>query len=90
MKTNNELREVKGFWDGETCEYCDGTIRERRVELYRHKTARRLLFENVPAGICTACGARYFSANILKMLERMSHSPDNKRKTVQIPVLHFS
>lgn len=90
MKTNRTIEEIKGFWDGEKCEYCSGTIKERRVELYRHNTGRRTLFENVPAGICSSCGARYFSANVLKLLDRLRRKPDKKAKTIRIPVLHFS
>jgi YgiT-type zinc finger domain-containing protein len=90
MKTSNGIKDVGGFWEGEDCEYCSGPIEERRVELYRHKGAKRLLFENVPAGVCRSCGARYYSANVLKMLDRMTGSRKTRRKTVQIPVLHFS
>lgn len=81
---------MKGFWEGESCEYCCGTIDARRVELYRHKGIKRTLFENVPAGVCRTCGTRYYSANVLKMLDRMSHRPERKAKRVHVPVLHFS
>ena len=90
MKTNNEITELNGFWEGEDCEYCKGSIEERRVELYRHKGTKRILFENVPAGVCRSCGARYYSANVLKMLDRLNSNHARKRKTVQIPILHFS
>ncbi|OGK01793.1 MAG: hypothetical protein A2350_02495 [Candidatus Raymondbacteria bacterium RifOxyB12_full_50_8] len=90
MKTNHEIQEMKGFWEGEECEYCSGAINERRVELYRHKGSKRMLFENVPAGVCKSCGARYYSANVLKMLDRLTHKSEGTRKTVQIPILHFS
>ena len=89
MKTNNQLEDVSGFWDGEECEYCNGRIIERRVELYRHKKRKRILFENVPAGVCISCGARYYSANVLKMLDRMSRNSSDK-PTLAIPLVHFA
>jgi YgiT-type zinc finger domain-containing protein len=81
---------IKGFWDGEECEYCSGIIEERRVELYRHKGIKRVLFENVPAGVCKTCGTRYYSANVLKLLNGLTEKPETKCKTVQVPVLHFT
>lgn len=89
MKIKNEVCEQIGFWKGEQCEYCGGDIRERRVELYRHKKNGRYLFENVPAGVCAHCGAHYYSANVLKMLDRLTSARKPQRATVKIPVLHF-
>ncbi len=89
MKTNNKIDEVKDFWNGEECEYCHGIIENRKVELYRHKGNKRILFENVPAGICKSCGARYFSANVLKMLDRLSRKCIGKHRIAQIPLVHF-
>ena len=90
MKTNSTIRDIKGFWDGEECEYCKGTIVERRVELYRHRGSKRILFENVPAGVCTLCGSRYFSANVLKMLDRLDKKPHGKTEVAHVPLVHFS
>ena len=44
-----------------TCEHCDGTVRERRVEreALRHK-GNFIILEDVPVGVCDKCGARYF------------------------------
>ena len=86
MKTND----FKSFWDGEECESCNGVIEEKRVELYRHKGRKRFLFENVPAGVCQTCGACYYSANVLKMLDKMKKTSGKTAKTVAVPVLHFS
>jgi len=57
------------FWEGETCEYCSGTITEKRVTLHRKRRGQYVLVENVPAGVCTQCGTRYYSANVLKTIE---------------------
>lgn len=58
-----------GSWDGETCEYCGGTIVERRVALHRQIKKRHALIENVPCGVCSRCGTHSNAANVLKMAE---------------------
>ena len=58
-----------GLWDGERCEYCNGLIVERRVDLTRKAGENYVLVENVPAGVCTECGIRYYAANVLKTVE---------------------
>jgi YgiT-type zinc finger domain-containing protein len=57
------------FWHGETCEYCGGQIVERRVTMHRKANGHYVLIEDVPAGVCTQCGARYYAANVLKTIE---------------------
>jgi len=57
------------FWDGERCEYCNGLIVEKRVDLTRKAGEKYVLIENVPAGVCTECGTRYYAANVLKTVE---------------------
>jgi YgiT-type zinc finger domain-containing protein len=90
MKIKNEIKESLDFWKGEECEYCGGIIEERRVELYRHKRSGRYLFENVPAGVCSSCGAHYFSAHVLKLLDRLVREPNKAKSTIKIPLLHFA
>ncbi|MFH0919898.1 MAG: YgiT-type zinc finger protein [Fibrobacterota bacterium] len=95
MKTKQKsetAKAIRSYWRGETCEICGGAaITDRKVELYRHRSGKRVLFEGVPAGVCSDCGTRYFTANTAKMLEekltgKARHSPG---KRVTIPVLSF-
>ena len=58
-----------GFWEGETCEYCDGTIVEKQIDIPRKVGNTYVLLENVPVGVCRKCGTRYYAANVLKMIE---------------------
>jgi YgiT-type zinc finger domain-containing protein len=61
---------MMGFWDQESCEYCHSPIVEKRVTLYRKIKGNYVLIENVPAGVCTHCGKRYYAANVLKLVCR--------------------
>jgi len=57
------------FWTDETCEYCGGNIVEKRVTLHRKVRGGYILLENVPAGVCTQCGTRYYTTNVLKTIK---------------------
>jgi len=51
---------------GYHCEHCDGTVRPKKVqrEAFKHKKGF-IILEDVVIGACDACGARYYSADIL-------------------------
>ncbi|MBI1923355.1 YgiT-type zinc finger protein [Candidatus Poribacteria bacterium] len=75
-----------GFWEGERCEYCNGPIVERRVELPRKVEGRYIIIENVPAGVCKACGTRYYAANVLKTIEETVRGRRKAEREVLVPV----
>ncbi len=74
------------FWEGETCEYCGGPILEKRVTLHRKVKKNYVLIENVPAGVCTRCGMRYFTANVLKTVEESIRGRKRAARKVVVPV----
>ncbi len=57
------------FWEGERYEYCEGLIVEKKVNLSRKIKGKYGVIENVPVGICTKCGTRYYAANVLNTIE---------------------
>ena len=74
------------FWEGETCEYCNGDIVEKRVTVYRKVKGNYVLIENVPAGVCSECGTRYYAANVLKMIEESVSGKRQAEREVVVPV----
>lgn len=74
------------FWEGETCEYCGGTIMEKRVDLHRKVNGKYVLIENVPAGVCTQCGTRYYAANVLKTIEEIICGRGKAEREELVPV----
>ena len=54
--------------------------------LTRKVKGQYVLIENVPAGICTKCGTRYFSANVLKTVEESVHGRRRADREIVIPV----
>jgi YgiT-type zinc finger domain-containing protein len=75
-----------GFWEGETCEYCGGPIVEKRVTLHRKIRGKYVLIENVPVGVCTQCGTRYYAANVLKTIEESLRGRRQAEREVLVPV----
>jgi YgiT-type zinc finger domain-containing protein len=75
-----------GFWEAETCEYCRGPIVEKRVTLHRKVREQYVLIENVPAGVCTQCGTRYYAANVLKTIEESLRGRRQAEREVLVPV----
>ena len=74
------------FWEVESCEYCGGDIEERRVTLHRKVKGNYMLIEDVPAGVCTECGIRYYAANVLKTIEESIHGRSKADREVLVPV----
>ena len=74
------------FWEGERCEYCGGVIREKKSELSRRVKGKHVLIENVPTGVCTECGTRYYSANVLKTIEETLAGRRKARREERVPV----
>ncbi len=74
------------FWEGETCEYCGGDIVEKHVTMHRRVKGKYILLEKVPAGVCQKCGARYFTANVLKTIEESVRGRRKAEKEVLVPV----
>lgn len=82
--------EPKNFWQGETCEYCNGKIVEKRVTLHRKVKGEYVLIENIPAGVCTKCGTRYYAANVLKTIEESVRGRRDIDRKILVPVYEFS
>lgn len=74
------------FWEGERCEYCEGVIIEKEVNLSRKIKGRYVLIENVPAGVCRECGTRYYAANVLKTIEETLRGRRKAKREVRVPV----
>ena len=74
------------FWEAETCEYCGGVVIEKRVALHQRVKGKDILLENVPAGVCSECGTRFFSANLLKTIEESVRGHRQAEREVLVPV----
>jgi YgiT-type zinc finger domain-containing protein len=72
---------------GYQCEYCYGTVREKRVarEAFKHESGFVIL-EDVGVGVCDECGNRYFSAATLKRVDEIGSGARAPDRTEPVPV----
>lgn len=72
------------------CEYCDGTVKPRRVarESFKHKTGF-IILEDVTIGVCEKCGSRYYSAEILHAVDEIGSGKRTPERMESVPVAHF-
>ena len=92
MKTDRNTEKGKpqiSFWGSERCEYCNGLIRERTTDLPRKVKGKYVVFVNVPTGVCTQCGTRYYTANVLKSIEETLRRRPKAKREVQVPIYSF-
>ena len=69
------------------CEYCEGTVREQRVDrepISHHRGI--VVLENVPIGVCDHCGAHYYAAPVLKRVESILTTTHPPSRTLEVPV----
>jgi YgiT-type zinc finger domain-containing protein len=74
------------------CEYCHGLLAdtEKLVTVYRHHRDRHYIFEAVPARVCPRCGERYFSAIVVREMDRLMQAPEPQVRVVPVPVIAFT
>lgn len=75
-----------GFWDDERCEYCDGSIVEKTIDLPRKAGKKYILIRGVPVGVCTECGTRYYAANVLKNIEEVARGRRQAEQEISMTV----
>ena len=75
---------------GYQCEYCEGVVREKRIEreAFKHKTGFVIL-EDVVIGVCDKCGNRYYTAQTLKRVQGIATGQIRPERTEQVPVSHI-
>jgi len=71
------------------CEYCDGRIEEGKVTEYFEFKGTTTKIENVPVGVCSICGSRYYSAKVLRAMEAVARNRDKVQNLISVPVVSF-
>lgn len=73
------------------CEYCETKLNqvEKLVTVYRHRRGQHFIFQQVPARVWPGCGERYFSAKVVREMDRLMQTPTAQINLVQVPLIHF-
>ncbi len=76
---------------GYRCEYCDGTVKPRKVdqEAFKHKSGF-IILKDVTIGVCDICGNRYYSADVLHAVHQLASGSKQPERMIQVPVGHVA
>jgi YgiT-type zinc finger domain-containing protein len=72
------------------CEYCRGIVRTRRVTVDLRRRDKLFVFYNVPVGVCSTCGERYYSGPILERLDALAQHGMNGGKRLSVPTFDLA
>jgi len=87
MKSTKSTKQVPY---GYQCEYCEGTVRPKKVarEAFKHKRGF-IILEAIVVGVCDSCGRRYYSAEILHAVHDIATGAKPFERIEEIPVSHL-
>jgi len=73
------------------CEYCEGTVRPRRVnrETFKHRDGF-VVVKDIIVGVCKDCGNRYYNADILRRVEAIATGQIVADEKEPVPVGHLA
>jgi YgiT-type zinc finger domain-containing protein len=73
------------------CGVCGGKVEPRRVQKVCSWGGKIVaIVKEVPAGVCTQCGERYYQADVLKHLEKQLAELNPKTKRVEVPEARYA
>ena len=72
------------------CEYCDGQVKKQKVRVDHWWKDKLVVIENVPVGVCSRCGERYYGAEILHRLDRIAQGKVASVRQMKISVADYN
>lgn len=74
----------------EECYYCKGEIVKNKIRHVHYWGDDIVIFENVPAEVCTQCGEAYFTPEVLKSMDKVTLDGTPPEKSIAVPVFSLS
>ncbi len=71
------------------CEYCAGRVVERLCTEDRRIHGRLVVFKNVPVGVCSKCGEKYYAGPVLEAMERVAARKPARTRRLSVPEYEF-
>ncbi|MBM4431783.1 MAG: type II toxin-antitoxin system MqsA family antitoxin [Chloroflexi bacterium] len=72
------------------CSLCGGEVMSKLIRHTYHWNGQLFIFEDVPAGVCVQCGEVYFTAETIKMMEKIVLSKIRPKRTIRVPVYTYA
>ena len=70
----------------ELCVFCSGDVKNKNVRVSRESDDGIVIFENVPAEVCSKCGEQYFSLEVMKNMEEQMKKKERPEKMLKVPI----
>ena len=74
----------------DACEHCGGKVRTKRVIVDLRRGARLYIFRNVPVGVCSKCGERYYPGRTLEHLDEIAKHGLDQAETIRVPTFDYA
>jgi YgiT-type zinc finger domain-containing protein len=71
----------------ERCERCGKPMISKRVQVYRRRGSRHVLFKNVPAFVCLSCGERLFDDSAVEAMEHGLRCPGSRARKAELTII---
>ncbi len=65
-------------------------MKGRRVTVDLRRRLLLCTFENVPVGVCTKCGERYYPGPVLEQLDELAAHGLEGARTIRVPTLDYA
>ena len=72
------------------CEYCGAAVAGEKVTVDLRRGSELFVFENVPVGVCSGCGERYYPGPVLERLNEIAAHREAVTSTIKVPRLDFA
>ena len=72
------------------CEYCQGTVRPRKVTVDLRRGKKLFVFKNVTVGVCGQCGERYYPGPVLERLDELARYGMSGTKTIKVQTFDYA
>ena len=73
----------------EPCDFCEGRLEPRRVNVVRGRGRKLAVIEHVPAMVCVRCGMRYYDSVVVKSMEQIIRRAKSAKRSIKVPVTEF-
>jgi len=71
------------------CSLCGGEVIPKLIQYEYHWEEKLFVFEDVPAGVCRQCGEIYFTAEVVKAMEKVVLRDLEPKRMIQVPVFSY-
>ncbi len=85
------MKNKSGKYNYGECEICDAKMIEKRIKQGFWIGGKLVVINNVPAGVCSRCGAKVVRSEIGKRLAAILQSPKkwSKASVISVPVVEL-